>query len=381
MAWKCDYCNKKFENKKDCEEHEVKCRKNRIQKDIFIAKWIIFSVMILFSLITFFYRWFFASLGLLMALFFVPFLEKFLDKKYNFKIKFWLKCVILIIFFFLFVVTTPSCGDNRCNGNENSISCVEDCGSFCGDGVCNGDETKCNCVEDCGNCSANKVCEEAVCNEDKCIINKKENCCGNGIIEVGETCSSCEKDVVCEKDKICFSNECVKLNWKCSSWSNCNKEGIQTRTCVEEHNLNINKPVESQACEYIPGVGDSLISGNFKYTFLGLEEEDYLADTYFIKEANGVYYILEFKIENIGKEQDYIPLNQILIIDSLGREYSYDSSSGYYLYEGISSYEELNPGLSIRGKIAFDVPKGLNGELKIGDGNYYEPIYKIFRLS
>lgn len=40
MAWICEYCNKKFENKKDCEEHEVKCKKffdKRIQK-IFVNK-------------------------------------------------------------------------------------------------------------------------------------------------------------------------------------------------------------------------------------------------------------------------------------------------------------------------------------------------------
>jgi hypothetical protein len=133
-----------------------------------------------------------------MVLLFFPPMEKFLSKKYKFNLNFILKCVILGLFFVLLILTVPTCGDNSCNGNEDSLSCVGDCGSICGDGVCNGGETKCDCVEDCGECvSRGAICEQAICEENQCIIKAEENCCGNAIVETGETCLRCVEDVKC----------------------------------------------------------------------------------------------------------------------------------------------------------------------------------------
>ncbi len=41
------------------------------------------------------------------------------------------------------------CEDGRCDSNEDSLICCEDCGSECGDGVCNCDETVTSCADDC----------------------------------------------------------------------------------------------------------------------------------------------------------------------------------------------------------------------------------------
>lgn len=389
MVWVCEHCDKEFENEKECENHEKKCEehmekehKKSVQRNILVTKWIIFGVMLCFGILTFTYRWFFAGLGILMALFFMPTIENLLIKKYKFNIHFVLKCLILFLFFVFFFWTIPSCGDNSCNGNEDSLSCVGDCGSVCDDEVCNGEETSCSCVEDCGECaSSGKICEESVCEADECVTIVKDNCCGNGVIEEGENCFSCEADVSCSLGEVCSSSECIKLDWSCSDWSDCGSDGLQTRKCVEGHGLVDNKPEESQACEYIPSIGDSLIVGNFEYILKSVDTEDYVAGSYFVAEANGIYYILEFEITNIGKEQDTIPLSQILIVDSENREYSYDAGATNYLYDGIGSWEDLNPGISISGSIAYDVPKGLTGEIKIGDGDLWEPTYKLFRLE
>lgn len=288
--------------------------------------------------------------------------------------------------YILLIYTAPRCGDGRCNGNEDSISCVQDCGTLCGDGVCNGDETPCNCVSDCGECSSQEVCKKAFCNqEEQCIISIKEPCCGNGKIELGETCANCNQDVVCDSNQTCCNEQCLEIKWVCSDWSPCTNTGTQTRNCVETTGCLTNqyKPLEIQDRSYIPSIGEKLVVGNFEYHFKGLTEKKSVGDksVYFTNEANGVYYILDFKITNVGKKADIIPLDQILIVDYDENEYSYDSSALFYLSNAISFYEQLNPGVSISGKIAYDVPKGLKGKLKIGDGSLLSPSYKEFNLK
>ncbi len=44
------------------------------------------------------------------------------------------------------------CGNNRCDGDENSITCPTDCAS-CGDGICQDSENCLSCRDDCGACS------------------------------------------------------------------------------------------------------------------------------------------------------------------------------------------------------------------------------------
>jgi hypothetical protein len=258
MIWKCECCGLVFNSKKRCDLHEGKCKKEsekkhqeNIRKNVLVSKWILFGIMILFALILFSTRWFFSVLSLLISLFFFPIGEKFLDKKYKFSLNIVLKYLGVVLFFVLLIWTAPFCGDNSCNGNEDSILCVNDCGSICGDGICNGEETRCNCVEDCGECVTKDVCGSATCEEDICVWEIKDNCCGNDFAELGETCSSCSQDVKCLNGDVCFNQECVKLDWSCSDWSSCSKGGLQMRSCVESNGLVEGKPVEEQSCEYI----------------------------------------------------------------------------------------------------------------------------------
>ena len=70
----------------------------------------------------------------------------------------------------------PFCGDARCNGTENCMTCESDCGrcaATCGDGSCGGGETCTTCPSDCGACPAR---------------------CGDSACNGGETCTTCPGD-------------------------------------------------------------------------------------------------------------------------------------------------------------------------------------------
>lgn len=90
------------------------------------------------------------------------------------------------------------CGDGRCNGLENKVTCKQDCPAdmvICGDTVCDGPgESKESCPQDCR--------------------------CGDGTCGEGETFRNCKKDCrpVCPRDRKCGSG------YECDSKGRCMNE-------------------------------------------------------------------------------------------------------------------------------------------------------------
>ena len=69
------------------------------------------------------------------------------------------------------------CEDGRCDSNEDSLTCCEDCGSECGDGVCNCDETVTSCADDClCNCEGTGY-ETYVIDGDTIYVDCKNDAC------------------------------------------------------------------------------------------------------------------------------------------------------------------------------------------------------------
>lgn len=97
----------------------------------------------------------------------------------------------------------PVCGDGKCQKDETSLNCPEDCGtvSICGDQVCSADETYESCPADCDPPTP------ATCNND-------------GTCNQGEDCLSCPNDCAgvttgkpsgrycCGSDDFCDENLC-----------------------------------------------------------------------------------------------------------------------------------------------------------------------------
>jgi len=87
-----------------------------------------------------------------------------------------------------------ACGDGRCNGMENKVSCKLDCPAgmvLCGDGVCDGpNENKENCPQDCGLAK----CGDGVCGDGEAFKNCPKDCRGR-----------CPKDFKCKAGFSCDS--------------------------------------------------------------------------------------------------------------------------------------------------------------------------------
>jgi len=99
------------------------------------------------------------------------------------------------------VGTPPTCGDARCNGAENCMTCPGDCGACsptCGDRTCASSENCTTCPTDCGACPA--VCGDGTCASTENCTSCSRDCgacapvCGDGTCNGAETCSTCPAD-------------------------------------------------------------------------------------------------------------------------------------------------------------------------------------------
>jgi endoglucanase len=96
--------------------------------------------------------------------------------------------------------SSTSCGDGSCNGTETCSTCASDCGACtsCGDGSCSGSETCSSCASDCGACAP--TCGDGACNGSETCSACSSDCgacppaCGDGTCNGTETCSSCASD-------------------------------------------------------------------------------------------------------------------------------------------------------------------------------------------
>ena len=144
-------------------------------------------------------------------------------------------------------------------------------------------------------------------------------------------------------------------------------------TSSDNSNSGTLAPTDNSGAQTIPStetttpysLGQTFTFGEFNYKYTNMQTKSYVGEylygTLMGDEPNGIYLIFDVEIENIGNEANYIN-DAIYIIDSQGREYEQDDSAWIYLDDNIV-FDELNPGLTKKGQIIFDVPQNLDGKL------------------
>ena len=112
-------------------------------------------------------------------------------------------------------------------------------------------------------------------------------------------------------------------------------------------------------------IGDSIQAGDFTWKITksstATEIGEDLAGTFFGEKADGIFIILDVEVENTGKTAKYLMDSYLKLVDEQGREFSPNSAAAIYLKPQGSAlmFEQVNPGITKKGKIVFDVPTGL----------------------
>ena len=118
-------------------------------------------------------------------------------------------------------VSGQVCGDGKCTGTENAITCNQDCKAVCGDGNCQLPETALTCAKDCA---------------------AKLPPCGDGSCAANENQTNCPLDCNPTISKVynCVKSKCPSQTATCLSSSACAQAVTKALQCVS--NCSPNNP-------------------------------------------------------------------------------------------------------------------------------------------
>ena len=112
------------------------------------------------------------------------------------------------------------------------------------------------------------------------------------------------------------------------------------------------------------GIGSKVRDGKFEFVITGISHAKSVGDTAdgLGNTAQGRYVILHMKVTNIGSESQTLDDSSQYVFDASGRKFSADTSADIDL-GGVSGQnstwlEDINPGNTVHGRIAFDLPAG-----------------------
>lgn len=109
------------------------------------------------------------------------------------------------------------------------------------------------------------------------------------------------------------------------------------------------------------GMGQPAADG--KFTFV-VDKVDCsltkIGDEYFNTTAQGTFCIVDLTITNTGDEPQSFFGDNAKLFNAEGQEYSADSEAAIYLKDSESLYSEINPGNTLKSRVVFDVPTGMD---------------------
>lgn len=122
----------------------------------------------------------------------------------------------------------------------------------------------------------------------------------------------------------------------------------------------VQKPSEQDA-------GGDAESAKFSLKILDKKTFDFVGSSGFGKTASGKFLVYEIEIENLDSEPIYITSNDIRLFDEQGRKFVPDVEAMIYSQDPFV-FETINPGITQRGVVIFDVPDPkAEFELKVYD--------------
>lgn len=120
-------------------------------------------------------------------------------------------------------------------------------------------------------------------------------------------------------------------------------------------------------------IGEKFTLGDLSYVLNGIDQTEALGTEYINKVTEGMYYVVEFTIENNGtSEKSITPSNDFTVIAENGKTYKPSLELAIYAkttgYESFAIIEKLQPGVPKTGVVVFEMPKGTKGKLKVKPG-------------
>lgn len=110
-------------------------------------------------------------------------------------------------------------------------------------------------------------------------------------------------------------------------------------------------------------IGEVARDGKFEFTVKGIEcGKNTVGSGFSQEEAQGQYCLLSLDVENVGDRAQSLTASNLYLYDKQDREFSADSMATSATNNESTSFflNEINPGNTISGKVAFDVSQDAN---------------------
>jgi hypothetical protein len=98
------------------------------------------------------------------------------------------------------------------------------------------------------------------------------------------------------------------------------------------------------------GIGQEVLDGKFAFIVTQVDTSPTFGQT----RAQGVYVVVSIAVRNVGTEAQFFVMSAQKLKDNSGREYS----AGFMDPPFLEEVNNINPGLQVSVKLAFDVPPG-----------------------
>lgn len=104
----------------------------------------------------------------------------------------------------------------------------------------------------------------------------------------------------------------------------------------------------------VAAAGTVVKDGKFEFQVTSVSQAKTIGTT----AAQGEYTILHVKVSNIGTEGQTLDDSNQYVYDAAGKKYTADSAADLGLTNDTVFLDNINPGNSVSGEIAFDMAKG-----------------------
>lgn len=110
-------------------------------------------------------------------------------------------------------------------------------------------------------------------------------------------------------------------------------------------------------------IGETVTMGKVDYLINGVEITKSVGDEYLKSEANDTYLIIDISITNHETEALTVSDSFFKLLNN-GNEYSTDDNGAIYLGDSSIIYQEINPEVTLQGRLIFDVPETIANDMK-----------------
>ena len=106
-----------------------------------------------------------------------------------------------------------------------------------------------------------------------------------------------------------------------------------------------------------PGLGEVVEHGAWEITVLSMTDEVPTGDLgMFAEPPSGRWVVVEIEATNTSSGPEYFEASDQVLMDANGAMYERDISAS----EGIGGLDKVNPGGTVSGRLAFDIPEGVD---------------------